>query len=50
MRALLLSAVLALSACGQTGNLYLPDDAPAKAGKPAPAADTPHAKKNESKN
>jgi len=38
MRRLLLSAVLLVAACGQTGDLVLPDKA---AKKPAPAAVTP---------
>jgi predicted small lipoprotein YifL len=38
MRALALPVLLALAACGQKGNLYLPDEAEAVPGTPAETA------------
>jgi predicted small lipoprotein YifL len=39
MRALALVGILLLSACGQAGELYLPDQTPPAAGAPAAPAD-----------
>ena len=43
MRAAILLATLLLAACGQAGDLYLPDKAPAPQSAPAPAAPAPAA-------